>query len=173
MKYARERLHGIVVEIGYANAYDAQARSWAQGQPGISVYIKFWASLRIKNRTDWIWVQKSSWIQTKWLNLVSLSSAWEEGQMQLCAQKQAHMFTLQVAMPEIPITGTEKQEDWVPAQPRIRKRLFSQTTTRWGCRSMTKCFTSMPKTLGLIPSTAKKTRTEKWSYWLAPFIVTH
>lgn len=172
MKYARERLHGIVVEIGYANAYDAQARSWAQGQPGISIYIKFWASLRIKNRTDWIWVQKS-WIQTKWLNLVSLSSAWEEGQMQLCAQKQAHMFTLQVAMPEIPITGTEKQEDWVPAQPRIHKRLFSQTTTRWGCRSMTKCFTSMPKTLGLIPSTAKKTRTEKWSYWLAPFIVTH
>lgn len=172
MKYARQRLHGIVVEIGYANTYEAQARSWAQGQPGISIYIKFWASLRIKNRTDWIWVQRS-WIQMKWLSLVSLSSAWEEGQMQLCAQKQAHMFTLQVAMPEIPVTGTEKQEDWVPAQPRIRKRLFSQTTTWWGCSSMTKCFTSMPKTLGLIPSTAKKTRTEKWSYWLAPFIVTH
>lgn len=86
--------------------------------------------------------------------------------------KQAHMFTLQVAMPKIPITGTEEQKDWVPAQPRIRKRLFSQTTTRWGCSSMTKCFTSMPKTLGLTQY-SKKTRTETWSYWLAPFIVTH
>lgn len=76
--------------------------------------------------------------------------------MQLCTQKQAHMFTLQVAVPVIPITGTEKQEDRVPAQPGIRKRLFSQTTTRWGCSSMTKCFTSMLKTLGLIPSTAKR-----------------
>lgn len=172
MKYARQRLHGIVVEIGYANTYEAQARSWAQGQPGIYIYIKFWASLRIKNRTDW---SRFKGLEYKWNDLVwfPLSSAWEEGQMQLCAQKQAHMFTLQVAMPEIPVTGTEKQEDWVPAQPRIRKRLFSQTTTWWSCSSMTKCFTSMPKTLGLIPSTAKKTRTEKWSYWLAPFIVTH
>lgn len=33
MKYARERLHGIAVEIGYANACEAQARSWALGQP--------------------------------------------------------------------------------------------------------------------------------------------
>lgn len=39
MKYARQRLHGIVVEIGYANTYEAQARSWAQGQPGIYLYI--------------------------------------------------------------------------------------------------------------------------------------
>lgn len=39
MKYARQRLHGIVVEIGYANTYEAQARSWAQGQPGTYIYI--------------------------------------------------------------------------------------------------------------------------------------
>lgn len=44
------RLHGTVVEISYANAYDAQVRSWAQGQPGISIYIKFPASLGINNQ---------------------------------------------------------------------------------------------------------------------------
>lgn len=67
MKYARQRLHGIVVEIGYANTYEAQARSWAQGQPGIYIYIKFWASLRIKNRTDWSGFKG---LEYKWNDLV-------------------------------------------------------------------------------------------------------